>query len=530
MIRILACGEFTQSVSGYAVYMKEILKRLSTVPGVEVAELASYCHVGDPRIAKSQWPVFPVAPALNDTRAMELYNSNPYMPFGRGVFNDVLVSYKPTHVIDIRDSWHMEHEFRGPLRDFYAHVCMPAVDAAPQHKSWIEMYSSADKLLSYTDWGIEVLKKHGLQNTFKSASPCAGSEYKPESPEFKKQLKASIGLGDIKIVGTVMRNQRRKLFPDLFEDFAKFLQKSGRKDVYLLCHTTCPDTWELDTLLMKHGIGNRVLFTTICRSEQCKHVDVGFYKGVKNKCSKCGEHSVMMTNIHSGIDNNTLNQIYNLMDLYVQYAICEGYGVPLAEALACGIPIMAIDYSAMSEIVHQAMGEPIKVGKMFTEPESFREMALPDSEDFIGKLEAFFTLSEEDQRAKGEFSRILYGLRSYDDAAKVWLEAIKQTTPLRSWNEPKTQYAQPSVPNTPTSNSEFARHLILNVLQEPKLVGSYLEARLIRDLNNNECHPGFCNRYYHEDGRQLLTKFDREIAFKHFCHLLEEKMIWENRR
>ena len=29
---------------------------------------------------------------------------------------------------------------------------------------------------------------------------------------------------DCKIIGTVMRNQRRKLYPDLFEAFKKFLR------------------------------------------------------------------------------------------------------------------------------------------------------------------------------------------------------------------------------------------------------------------------------------------------------------------
>jgi len=511
--------------------MREILNRLNRVPGIKIAELASYCSQDDQRMANVPWKVYPVAPSRNDSKAVEEYHANPLHAFGAKLFNDVLLDYKPTHVIDIRDSWHIEYQFRSPLRPYYAHVVMPAVDAAPQHRTWIDMYSYADKILSYTDWGINILKVAGLNNVFSSASPCAPIEFSPLTSEQRAEVKRSMGLGDVTIVGTVMRNQRRKLFPNLFQDFAAYLNKSGRTDVFLLCHTSNPDTWELDEHLLENGLSNKVLFTYHCN--RCGTVDFSFYRGIFSHCRKCNNMSSTFTSTQNGVDNHTMNLIYNAMDVYVQYAICEGYGMPLAEALSCGIPIMAVDYSAMSEIIHQAQGTAIKPVDFFTEPETGRRMAMPDRNSFINGLDSLLSLSKEKLIEKSKFSRLLYGMRSYDETAKVWLDALSSCEPSKNWNSSPVKYNMDIKIPKGISSSAFARWLITDVLQEPKYIGSFLEARLIRDISNGHAYRGFDNKYYHEDvagkGMQLVP-FDREFATRHFGALLEERQMWEDKR
>ncbi len=530
-MKILACGGFTQLSSGYAVYMRELLNRLRLVPDVEIAEMACYCHPDDQRLNNVPWRVYPVAPKKDNQREIDEYNSNPINAFGAAKFNEILIDYKPTHVIDIRDSWHLEYQFRSPLRKYFSHVIMPAIDAIPQHKVWIDMYASADKLISYTDWGIDVLKEAGLKNTHYSASPCAGREYRQFSIDEKNLLKKKLGLGNIKIIGTVMRNQRRKLFPNLFKDFSEFIKQSGRDDIYLLCHTSNPDTWELDELLLEYKIQHKVLFSYACKN--CTNVDISFYRGIHSNCTNCNVMSSSFSSTQQGISNENLNNIYNMMDLYVQYSVCEGYGIPLAEAVSCGVPIMAVDYSAMSEIVNNAQGIPIKVDTLYKEAESGRLMALPDSNDFIAKLNSFFALSDSEREDIGDFSKMLYGLRSYDKTAEVWLEALKSTSPKRQWNAEEISYGQPSSVPMNASSSDFARFLISQILQEPERLGSFMEARLIRDISAGQAYRGFDGKYFHEDfsGRGAsLVEFSREKAVQHFLTLLEDKKYWEKRR
>ena len=96
------------------------------------------------------------------------------------------------------------------------------VDAAPQNEQWLSTFANADGVFNYSDWGHEVLENEsrGVIRCLGSAPPSANEAYKPAEDKFKH--KEMMGFdGNSKIIGTIMRNQRRKLFPDLFEAFGK---------------------------------------------------------------------------------------------------------------------------------------------------------------------------------------------------------------------------------------------------------------------------------------------------------------------
>ena len=108
----------------------------------------------------------------------------------------------------------IEHQQKSIFRDFFSWVIMPTVDAAPQNEQWIDTFASADYVLNYSDWGHETLVKESNNriNCVGSACPSADMAYQPV--EDKQKHRESLGFSsDIKIIGTVMRNQRRKLFP-----------------------------------------------------------------------------------------------------------------------------------------------------------------------------------------------------------------------------------------------------------------------------------------------------------------------------
>ena len=147
---------------------------------------------------------------------------------------------------------------------------MPTVDSYPQNEQWLSTYANADGVFTYQDWSLNVLNSESGNKikTICSAPPSAEAEFQPAQD--KDSLKEQLGYKDYKIIGTIMRNQRRKLYPDLFEGFKKFLDNTGREDVLLYCHTSYPDMgWDLPKLIMEHGIASKVLITYICQN--CGH-------------------------------------------------------------------------------------------------------------------------------------------------------------------------------------------------------------------------------------------------------------------
>lgn len=64
------------------------------------------------------------------------------------------------------------------------------------------------------------------------------------------------------------------------------------------------------------------------------------------------------------------------------------------------------------------------------------------------------------------------------------------------------------------SNEDFVKYLILHVLREPELIGSYTMTRLINDLNSGISFMGMCGNYFTENiGQNNYVQFDRKRAY-----------------
>jgi hypothetical protein len=84
------------------------------------------------------------------------------------------------------------------------------------------------------------------------------------------------------------------------------------------------------------------------------------------------------------------------------------------------------------------------------------------------------------------------------------------------------------------SNIQFARWLINNVLGEPRYINSYMESRLIRDLNYQVTNMGIAGMYFNDQSamfsKPIWQPFNQELAFKHFVQLGNRKNYWEQYR
>lgn len=54
------------------------------------------------------------------------------------------------------------------------------------------------------------------------------------------------------------------------------------------------------------------------------------------------------------VDNKDLPAVYNLADVFVFPSLYEGFGLPVLEAMACGIPVVTSNVSALPEVAGQA--------------------------------------------------------------------------------------------------------------------------------------------------------------------------------
>ena len=228
----------------------------------------------------------------------------------------------------------------------------------------------------------------------------------------------------------------------------------------------------------------------------------------------------------------------NTFDLYIQYANSEGFGLPQVEAAACAVPVMSIDYSAMSSVIRKLEGYPLKVKAVYQELETGCNRAIPDNDYTANKINEFFNLSEEERKTfsnkvKSNFDKHY----QWDATAKKWedyFDSVVIPPPEQTWSSPPRIH-KPSVeiPDN-ISAREYVQWLIINVLGEPERLNTYMEARMIRDLNHGMFIQGTGDTYINEDSYQFVKPqyepFNKETAYNIALQRCHHRNKWEMER
>ena len=166
------------------------------------------------------------------------------------------------------------------------------------------------------------------------------SIFKPYEEGEREKLKAAIiGKQNIFIFGFVGANDSdRKDIPGLIKAFSIFLQNNkDAKNAYLLVWSNTKPaagrSYDLVRLARRYGVADRVFFP----NDQPPTV---FF------------------------DEAFMAKVYNSMDWFATMSSGEGFNLPLLEAMACGVPVIAGDHTAHHELAfdgdYQPRGIPLK--------------------------------------------------------------------------------------------------------------------------------------------------------------------------
>jgi glycosyltransferase involved in cell wall biosynthesis len=494
--RILFTGEASFLSTGFATFNREIIKRLHASGKYEIAEMGSYASAGDERIKKLPWKFYPVLPATQNEK--QVYESHQQNQFGRYKIDAVLADFQPDIVYDARDPWMVEHLVDNRFRQHYRLVLTPTVDSAPQKKAWIDgIFKKADAVTTYSRYGKRVLEEDGVNIKGVTSPGVLLDLFKPldrATTRDKFHITPSL-----LVFGTVMRNQKRKLLPDLFDAYKKLrdrhvkprLIERAKKKVkekktlskeeknalridhsVLYCHTSYPDLgWDIPDYLMRNQLQRHVLFTYLC--ESCDAVYANWFtpcnkKGVST-CRVCGEHSAHMPNTHKGITQEQLADVFNLFDVYIQPAICEGWGLPIMEAKSCGVPGLYQNYSAMEDHVENGGGQPIKIGRFYHEAETGAIRSLPNIDDLVTKMEKFATNKKMRKRLAEEARECAEKMHKWEittDKLQKIFDELELIDREDGWDSrPNFKIMTTEQPPQKSTPADFVHWCYINILQ-----------------------------------------------------------------
>ena len=132
---------------------------------------------------------------------------------------------------------------------------------------------------------------------------------------------------------------------------------------------------------------------------------------------------IVLTNL-SGLAREQLVSLYNAADLYLSTS-AEGFGLTIAEALACGVPAVGLDYSAVPEVIGPA-GVLVPPAYLY-DNEYDHFWAAIDEPQFAAAVNALLTDSQQRETLGRKGPRHIRANFSWDVAADQFADLLRNS-------------------------------------------------------------------------------------------------------
>jgi glycosyltransferase involved in cell wall biosynthesis len=204
------------------------------------------------------------------------------------------------------------------------YVAITPLENPPLTQSWAASLMSMNFVFFISELGKQAALKAGLINVDHLQVAANTESFYPARPDERNKIREDLGISDQFVVITVADNQERKNLWAEFEILSK-LKKSGVKVKFILVtRENSPVGHKLRDLAMDYDLNRELLI------------------------------------IERGIEVEQLRNMYIASDVYLSASKAEGLGIPILEAMACGLPVVGCDTGAIHELLMDGRGYLVK--------------------------------------------------------------------------------------------------------------------------------------------------------------------------
>lgn len=340
-MRILWGSEQPTRPTGYGVVGRELCKRL-VERGHEVFVMG-WDYNGEPIEHKEGWTM---VEAGIEGYGGEKLQPRPDSPT---VLDSHFFNLKPDVYVSLIDPWFIGHAVLSSNNAGIPYIAYLPIDGYPFSYDWKDIIKMTHTPMWMSKFGKQTFDEFVAEFSSKGnhidlmdpildryhSNPTPTlyhgvdlDVFRPIGDKAKKNLKKKLGLDKFDFVMlSVAKNTNRKQQPRMLEAFKKFLEQSGNSKSALVIHCGDPvdsfgmGGWNLPNMVRQMGLEDNVIF------------------------------SDNSNNPLRGLSREQLAEMYQVADAHVMATGGEGFGIPSAEALACGIPIILPDNSTGPELI-----------------------------------------------------------------------------------------------------------------------------------------------------------------------------------
>lgn len=363
-LRILLSSNAPWASSGYSQQTLE-LAPLIREEGYEIALSNFFGQAGGKFVLDSmiQYPVI-----------THTYGSDAMVLHGQDFKADIVFSLQDTWVLHPND-----------LQQVNRWIPITPIDHDPAPMGVVSNLRFAYRVIAMSKHGQKALADKGISSTY--IPHTVNTELFVPMDKTERKQKAGIDPSTF-VVGMVAANKDnppRKSFQEALDAFELFLADNPNSILYIHSTPEFPGGFNFKQYADFLGIGDRLIFP----------------------------NPYLMT---FNTPKESMPLIYNTFDVLLLPSVSEGFGVPIIEAQACGVPVIVNNFTAPPELVAPETGYIVQVAyKRFTPQGSYN--GVPDVKDIHNGLKY---LHKTDRKAMAE--KMIPWIKENFDTKKVFAE------------------------------------------------------------------------------------------------------------
>jgi len=406
--KILCYCDSPTCATGFGTVSRNVLEHLYRSGDYEIDIFGINYHGLPHNFPYRIWPAM-------DYQAGDPYGRRKFCYFALEHDFDILWVLQDTFIVDFLPE--LIHHLKANRTKPFRTIMYYPIDSTLK-KDWYNNINVVDRLVAYTDFGRQAFLKqaaengpsdakdrtidviyHGVDtNIFKVLPETAVTDFKANY--FSKANK------DKFVFTNINRNQQRKDIPRTLQAFKAFNKLVPESILYL---HMCPidQGWDIPQLLPEMGLtlGKEVVLPEKMEPNQGYPLDV-------------------------------VNYLYNISDCVISTTLGEGFGISWLEAMACKVPVIMPDNTAMSELISEDRGYLTKSGSnlsLWTVIPNDNNLPRPlvDVDDMLNQmLHVYNNRSEVTLKVEAAYKWVNSEMRWGAKIAKQWLRVFEEECKL----------------------------------------------------------------------------------------------------